>query len=110
MNFYQLIPLYKEEMEFKLENSVDELIDKCPDEILEVINPTRLNAITDEETIGYRQRQTVAFRADTFSSSIRRSHSGTEVPGRQHPGALPAGAARPDVRKDRHGKATHHSF
>lgn len=53
VNFYQLIPLYKEEMEFKLENSVDELIDKCPDEILEVINPTRLNAITDEETIGY---------------------------------------------------------
>ena len=36
VNFYQLIPLYKEEMEFKLENSVDELIDKCPDEILEV--------------------------------------------------------------------------
>lgn len=53
VNFYQLIPLYKEEMEFKLENSVDELIDKCPDEILEVINPTRLNAITDEDTIGY---------------------------------------------------------
>ena len=24
-----------------------------PDEILEVINPTRLNAITDEDTIGY---------------------------------------------------------
>mgnify|MGYP000753793119 CR=1 FL=1 len=42
VNFYQLIPLYKEEMEFKLENSVDELIDKCPDEILEVINPRAL--------------------------------------------------------------------
>lgn len=56
VNFYQLIPLYKEEMEFKLENSVDELIDKCPDEILEVINPTRLNAITDsieEEEAAY---------------------------------------------------------
>lgn len=53
VNFYQLIPIYKEEMEFKLENSVEKLLDKCPDELLEVINPTRLNAITDEDKIGY---------------------------------------------------------
>lgn len=53
VNFYQLIPLYKEEMDFKIENSVEELLSKFPDELLEVIDPSRPNAITDEEAIGY---------------------------------------------------------
>ncbi len=51
--FYQVIPLYKEELDYKLKNGAEALINKCPDEILEVISPERLNAITDSEKIGY---------------------------------------------------------
>lgn len=57
VNFYQAIPLYREELTYKIENSVDKLLQKCPDEILEVINPVRLNAITDAETLNYDERE-----------------------------------------------------
>ncbi len=57
VNFYQAIPLYREELTYKIENSVDKLLQKCPDEILEVINPVRLNAITDAETLNYDDRE-----------------------------------------------------
>ncbi len=57
VNFYQTIPLYREELTYKIENSVDKLLQKCPDEILEVINPVRLNAITDAETLNYDDRE-----------------------------------------------------
>lgn len=57
VNFYQAIPLYKEELAYKVEHGVDKLLEKCPDEILEVINPTRLNAITDAETLNYDERE-----------------------------------------------------
>ena len=57
VNFYQAIPLYKEELAYKVEHGVDKLLQKCPDEILEVINPTRLNAITDAETLNYDDRE-----------------------------------------------------
>ena len=57
VNFYQVIPLYKEELDYKVENGVDKLLQKCPDEILEVINPVRLNAITDAETLNYDDRE-----------------------------------------------------
>ena len=53
MNFYQLIPLYKEEIDFKREHGVDELLEKCSDETLEVIDPQRLNVITDADKIDY---------------------------------------------------------
>lgn len=36
---------------------MDKLLQKCPDEILEVINPVRLNAITDAETLNYDERE-----------------------------------------------------
>ena len=53
VNFYQVIPLYREEIQFKLENGSDALLDLCQDESLEVINPKRLNVVNDREKIGY---------------------------------------------------------
>lgn len=53
VNFYQVIPLYREEVEFKRKNGSDALLDLCPDESLEVICPDRLNIVTDREKIGY---------------------------------------------------------
>ena len=46
VNFYQVIPLYREEIQYKLEHGSDALLDLCPDESLEVINPHRLNVVT----------------------------------------------------------------
>lgn len=57
VNFYQAIPLYKEELDYKVENGMDKLLQKCPDEILEVINPSRLNAVTDAEILNYDDRE-----------------------------------------------------
>ena len=53
VNFYQVIPLYREEIQYKLEHGSDSLLDLCPDESLEVINPHRLNVVTDREKISY---------------------------------------------------------
>lgn len=53
INFYQVIPLYREELQYKLELGSDSLLDLCPDEIFEVINPQRLNLVTDREKIAY---------------------------------------------------------
>lgn len=53
VNFYQLIPLYKEEVQYKLKHGADALLDLCPDESLEVIDPHRLNVVTDKDKIGY---------------------------------------------------------
>ena len=53
VNFYQVIPLYKEEVHYKIANGAGAFLDLCPDEILEVINPTRLNAAPDAEQIAY---------------------------------------------------------
>lgn len=44
INFYQLFPLYQEELEYKMENSLDELLDLFSDEdILPVLNIKRKN-------------------------------------------------------------------
>ena len=51
VNFYQVIPLYRDEMEYKLENDVDALFEKMED-ISFVVNPTRPNAITGSINIG----------------------------------------------------------
>ena len=52
-----MIPLYKEELDYKVEYGMDKLLQKCPDEILEVINPSRLNAVTDAEILNYDDRE-----------------------------------------------------
>ena len=51
VNFYQVIPLYRDEMEYKLENDVDALFEKMED-ISFVVNQTRPNAITGSINIG----------------------------------------------------------
>ena len=44
INFYQIIPLYKEEVDYKIENSLEELMDKFSDEDLDpVVNINRKN-------------------------------------------------------------------
>ena len=53
VNFYQVIPLYREELQYKLEHGANALLDLCSDESLEVIDPHRLNVVTDREQIGY---------------------------------------------------------
>lgn len=44
VNFYQLFPLYKEELEFKRQTDIDTLLDRFPDEdIVPVVNVQRKN-------------------------------------------------------------------
>ena len=45
VNFYQVIPLYEDELDYKLEHDVDALLNKMSG-ISFVVNPTRQNAIT----------------------------------------------------------------
>ena len=45
VNFYQVIPLYRDELEYKMEHDADALLDKM-NGISFVVNPTRQNAIT----------------------------------------------------------------
>ena len=45
VNFYQVIPLYEDELDYKLEHDVDALLDKMGG-ISFVVNPTRQDAIT----------------------------------------------------------------
>ena len=45
VNFYQVIPLYADELDYKLEHDVDDLLNKMRG-ISFVVNPTRQNAIT----------------------------------------------------------------
>ena len=47
VNFYQVIPLYQNEMEYKMEHDVDALLEKMAG-ISFVVNPTRQDAITRE--------------------------------------------------------------
>ena len=43
VNFYQVIPLYQNEMEYKMEHDADALLEKMAG-ISFVVNPTRQNA------------------------------------------------------------------
>ncbi len=45
VNFYQVIPLYRDELEYKLAHDADALLDKM-NGISFVVNPTRQDAIT----------------------------------------------------------------
>ncbi len=39
------MPIYKEEMDFKLENGADALLDKLPEECIDVVDPERENIL-----------------------------------------------------------------
>lgn len=44
INFYQMFPLYREEVDYKMENSLEELINKFSDEDLDpIVNINRIN-------------------------------------------------------------------
>ena len=45
VNFYQVIPLYRNELQYKLEHDADALLEKMAG-IRFVVDPTRRNAIT----------------------------------------------------------------
>ena len=51
VEFFQIIPLYAEELRYKIENDADALLDLINDDLLEVIDPQRLNAVTDYDRI-----------------------------------------------------------
>lgn len=53
VEFYQVIPLYREELQFIQDKDIDEFFEICSDDALETINPLRLNVVTDAEKIGY---------------------------------------------------------
>lgn len=53
VEFMQVIPLYAEESALAAKEGVDRMLDCFPDELLEVINPLRANAVADAETVGY---------------------------------------------------------
>lgn len=53
VEFYQVIPLYREELQFIQDKDIDEFFEICPVDALETINPLRLNVVTDAEKIGY---------------------------------------------------------
>lgn len=44
VNFYQMLPLYDEEMNYKLKNGAEALLGKMDDEMLEYMRPDRKNA------------------------------------------------------------------
>ena len=45
VNFYHVLPLYKEELEYKLNNNADDLLDKM-ENVSIVVNPNRPNTLT----------------------------------------------------------------
>ena len=53
IEFFQVIPLYQEEIQHKIENDAETLLDIMNDDLLEVIDPLRLNAVTDFDRIDH---------------------------------------------------------
>lgn len=51
VEFFQVIPLYREELQYKIENGADAMLDLTNDDLLEVIDPRRLNFVTDHGRI-----------------------------------------------------------
>ena len=47
VNFYQMIPLYFEEAQFKLSHDAETLLSRFPRELLEVVDPERPNVCSD---------------------------------------------------------------
>ena len=44
VNFYQMVPLYQEEMDFKMQNGAEELLQRMSDEQLQMVDLARKNA------------------------------------------------------------------
>ena len=53
IEFFQVIPLYLEEIQHKIENDAETLLDVMNDDLLEVIDPLRLNVVTDFDRIDH---------------------------------------------------------
>lgn len=51
VEFYQVVPLYREEVQYKLEHGAGELLELFNDELLEVVDPLRLNVVTDGDLV-----------------------------------------------------------
>ena len=51
VNFYQLLPLYPEEMEYKLSHNADDLLARFPQEWIDIVDITRPIAALDEESL-----------------------------------------------------------
>ena len=47
VNFYQVIPLYRDEMEYKLDHDADALLDKMAD-VSFVVDPSRRDVLAGE--------------------------------------------------------------
>ncbi len=54
VNFYQIVPLHREEMDFKLQYGADELLRFFPREALDVLDPGRNRFVTEELLALYR--------------------------------------------------------
>ena len=53
VEFFQVVPLYAEEIQYKIGNGAEALLDITNDDMLEVIDPQRLNAVTDFDSIDH---------------------------------------------------------
>lgn len=53
VNFYQMIPLYFEEAQFKLSHDAETLLSRFPRELLEVVDPERPNVCSDRPPKSY---------------------------------------------------------
>ena len=53
VEFFQIVPLYAEEIQYKIENGAEALLDITNDDLLEIIDPQRLNAVTDFDRIDH---------------------------------------------------------
>lgn len=56
VNFYQLIPLYSNEIDYKLEHGADALLDLFPSDFLTYCSPDRDNVVEKQEEIRYNRR------------------------------------------------------
>lgn len=51
VKFFQLIPLYEEEMDYKLDNDANALLARMQDELLEVVDVDRVNSCADADPL-----------------------------------------------------------
>ncbi len=69
VNFYQVIPLYREEMQFKVEHDADEIIDRLAQAANHIVDINRPNVCKD-----YCRKEIHYDTVERHSSKIRRKH------------------------------------